>query len=77
MSTEPRWRITVDRDVCIGAGVCMGDLPHRFRFVNGQSQPVDAEIDADDEVLAVADSCPREAIQVVEVSTGRVIAPLD
>ncbi|MGA5134116.1 ferredoxin [Streptomyces olivoreticuli] len=77
MSAEPRWRITVNRDVCIGAGMCRGDLPHRFQYVNGQSQPVDAEIDADDEVLAVADSCPSEAIEVVEILTGRVIAPLD
>lgn len=55
----------------------MGDRPDRFTLRNGQSQPIDAEIDADDEVLAVADSCPREAIRIVEVSTGNVLAPVD
>ncbi|MEU4464815.1 ferredoxin [Streptomyces sp. NPDC024017] len=77
MPTENRWRISVDRDFCIGSGVCMGDRPDRFTLRNGQSQPIDAEIDADDEVLAVADSCPREAIRIVEVSTGNVLAPVD
>lgn len=77
MPTENRWRISVDRDFCIGSGVCMGDRPDRFMLQNGQSQPIDAEIDADDEVLAVADSCPREAIRIVEVSTGNVLAPVD
>lgn len=55
----------------------MGDRPDRFTLRNGQSQPIDAEIDADDEVLAVADSCQREAIRIVEVSTGNVLAPVD
>ncbi len=77
MSAENRWRISVDRDFCIGSGVCMGDRPDRFILRNGQSQPIDAEIDADDEVLAVADSCPREAIRIVEVATGNVLAPVN
>ncbi|WP_067025055.1 ferredoxin [Streptomyces dysideae] len=77
MSAESRWRISVDRGACIGSGVCMGDRPDRFMLRNGQSEPIDAEINADDEVLAVADSCPREAIRIVEVSSGNVLAPVD
>ncbi|AIG76765.1 hypothetical protein ED92_14220 [Amycolatopsis sp. MJM2582] len=72
-----RWRIVVDQDSCMGSGVCVGDLPHRFRIVGDRSQPVDAEIGADEEVLAAADSCPREAIRVVDVATGEVLAPLE
>lgn len=77
MSAENRWRISVDHRFCIGSGVCAGDRPDRFVLRNGQSEPVEAEIDADDEVLAVADSCPREAIRVIEVSSGNVLAPVD
>ncbi|MCA1218403.1 ferredoxin [Streptomyces sp. 8L] len=77
MPSEKRWRITVDETACIGSGVCVGDRPDRFQLVHGTSQPVEGEIDADDEILAVADSCPREAIQVVEISTGTVLAPVD
>jgi len=69
-----RWRISV-QDGCIGSAVCAGTLPTRFTLVNDKSQPVEPEIDADDEVLAVAESCPMEAIRVVEVSSGRVLAP--
>jgi len=72
-----RWRIIVDQDSCIGSGVCVGDLPHRFRIAGGRSQPIDVEIGADEEVLAAADSCPREAIRVVDVATGEVLAPID
>ena len=71
---EGRWRISVD-DTCIGSAVCAGTLPKRFRLVNDKSEPVEPEIDADDEVLATAESCPMEAIRVVEVGSGKVLAP--
>jgi ferredoxin len=71
---EGRWRISVD-DSCIGSAVCAGTLPNRFRLVHDKAEPVDAEIDADDEVLTTAESCPMEAIRVVEVDSGRVLAP--
>jgi ferredoxin len=71
---EGRWRISVD-DTCIGSAVCAGTLPGQFRLVGDKSEPVEPEIDADDEVLAVAESCPMEAIRVVEVATGRQLAP--
>lgn len=71
---DARWRISVG-DACIGSAVCAGTLPSRFKIVNDRSVPVDAEIDADDEVLATAESCPMEAIRVVEVGTDRVLVP--
>ena len=77
MTDSGRWRIIVDQHSCIGSGVCVGDLPHRFRIVNDRSQPIDSEIEADEEVLAAADSCPREAIRVVEVATGELLAPIE
>jgi ferredoxin len=73
--TDTRWRITVDHDTCIGSAVCAGTLPNRFRIVNDKSVPVDAEIDPDDEVLSAAESCPMEAIMVVDTATGAVLAP--
>ena len=77
MTDSGRWRITVDQRSCIGSGVCVGDLPHRFRIIDDKSQPIDAEIEADEEVLGAADSCPREAIRVVEVASGEVLAPIE
>ena len=77
MTDNGRWRIIVDQGSCIGSGVCVGDLPHRFQIIDDKSQPIDAEIEADQEVLAAADSCPREAIRVIEVSTGETLAPIE
>jgi ferredoxin len=77
MTGGGRWRITVDHDSCVGSGVCVGDLPKRFRIIDDKSHPIAAEIAADEEVLAAADSCPREAIRVVELGTGEVLAPIE
>lgn len=76
MTDANRWRIIVDQHACIGSGVCAGDLPHRFQIIADRSQPIDAEIEADPEVLAAADSCPREAIRVVDMTTGETLAPI-
>jgi ferredoxin len=73
--TDTRWRITVDHDTCIGSAVCAGTLPNRFKIVNDKSEPVDSEIEPDDNVIAAAESCPMEAILVVDTSTGAVLAP--
>jgi ferredoxin len=70
-----RWRITVDQETCIGSAVCAGTLPNRFKIVGDRSVPVDPEIEPDDAVLGAADSCPMEAILVVDAATGTVLAP--
>lgn len=69
-----RWRLSVEEG-CIGSAVCAGTRPDRFKIVNDRSVPVDAEIDPDEDVLATAESCPMEAIRVVEIDSGRVLAP--
>jgi ferredoxin len=73
--TDTRWRITVDREACIGSAVCAGTLPNRFKIVGDKSVPTEPEIDPDDDVLAAAESCPMEAILVVDTATGAVLAP--
>jgi ferredoxin len=73
--TDTRWRITVDNDVCIGSAVCAGTLPSRFKIVNDKSVPVESDIEPDDDVLGAAESCPMEAILVVDAGTGAVLAP--
>jgi ferredoxin len=74
---DTRWRISVDRDTCIGSAVCVGTVPSRFKLVDDRSAPIDDEIDPDDEVLGAAESCPMEAIRVVDTTTGEVLAPED
>jgi len=68
------WRVAVDRDQCIGSGVCAGMAPERFRLVGGRSEPVEELAEPAEEILAAAESCPTEAITVRD-DTGRVLAP--
>lgn len=70
-----RWRISVDHEACIGSAVCAGSVPNRFKLVADRSVPIESEIEPDDEVLGAAESCPMEAILVVNAETGAVLAP--
>ena len=73
--TDERWQITVDKGTCIGSAVCVGTAPNRFTLNGATSEPIDAEVDPDEDVLGAAESCPMEAIRVVEIGTGKVLAP--
>jgi ferredoxin len=73
--SETSWKIEVDRNTCIGSAVCAGTSPSRFTIVGDRAQPVDAEVEPDEDVLAAAESCPMEAIRVVEQATGKVLVP--
>ena len=68
------WKITVNRDACLGSGVCAATAPRYFRLDDGRSRPVEEDIEPDDIVLDVADTCPAEAITVYN-ATGHRIAP--
>jgi ferredoxin len=69
-----RWKVTVDRDACLGSGICAGTAPRHFRLDDGRSRALHEDIEPDDIVLDVADTCPAEAITVHDVA-GRRLAP--
>lgn len=69
------WRVTVDRDRCIGSGMCVGMAPGHFVLAAGKSRPtVDTTAPAE-VVTDAAESCPAEAIAVRDDADGRLIAP--
>ncbi|MFE7659872.1 ferredoxin [Streptomyces celluloflavus] len=71
-----RWRVAVDRSVCIGSGMCVGAAPDGFRLGPArQSHPVAPETDAADSVLAAAEGCPVEAITLTVVGSGAAVFP--
>ncbi|MFI7104339.1 ferredoxin [Streptomyces sp. NPDC050161] len=71
-----RWRVEVDRGVCIGSGMCAGAAPDGFRLDSArQSHPVAPEADAAENVLAAAESCPVEAITLTLADSGEVVFP--
>jgi ferredoxin len=71
-----RWRVEVDRSVCISAGFCASSAPQSFRLdAARQSHPVEEETDASEMVLAAAETCPVEAILIQMAETGDPVFP--
>src|SRR5262249_25471719 len=68
------WRVTVDRNACLGSGLCAATAPEYFRLDDGRPRPLRELADPEDVVLATADPCPAEAI-VVHDAAGRQLAP--
>jgi ferredoxin len=74
--TERYWRLEISH-TCVGSGVCVVTAPRHFQLEAGYSQPVRADVVADDDaVVAAAELCPMGAILVSERDTGRsVVVP--
>lgn len=75
--TAVTWKVEIDQRACMGAGLCNGNLPDRFRLVGGKGQPVESRIEPDEDVLDAADYCPYRAIQVTDQATGEALAAAD
>ncbi|WP_308354950.1 ferredoxin [Streptomyces sp. MUM 203J] len=59
------WSLDVDRDRCMGSGMCAALAPQLFRLdAGGRGEPVRDAVSADDLALDAADSCPAQAITV-------------
>ncbi|WKK22189.1 ferredoxin [Streptomyces olivoreticuli] len=70
-----RWRVTVDRTVCVGSGLCAATAPDAFRLdATRRSHPVEEETTASEAVLEAAESCPVEAI-TIRGAEGAVFPP--
>ena len=76
--TTPQWTVTVDAARCDGTGLCVGRSPEHFELdASRRSRVRQPIVDADDAVADAAECCPMEAIQVIEVGTGRLLHPQD
>jgi ferredoxin len=74
--SETKWRVTVDKDLCIGSGGCVLRAPEGFELdAARQSCPRHELLEPSDLVLEAAETCPVEAIEIVEEETGLVVFP--
>ncbi|GAA2595301.1 ferredoxin [Streptomyces axinellae] len=66
----------MDRDVCIGSGLCAAAAPDDFRLDGArQSRPVNPDRAPSEGVLAAAEGCPVEAIAIALAETGEQVFP--
>ena len=69
-----RWKVSVDKNLCIGSAMCVAIAPGRFVLDERQrSGPAEAESDPDEEMRDAAASCPSEAISLVDADTGQPV----
>ncbi|MEU6487417.1 ferredoxin [Streptomyces sp. NPDC046887] len=58
------WTTEVDREQCMGSGMCAGLAPDLYRLEGATATPVHHDIAEDERALDAADSCPALAIVV-------------
>ena len=74
--SEIKWRVTVDTDLCISSTGCVLRAPEAFELdAARQGCPRHEVMAASEEVMDAAESCPVEAISIVEEGTGVVVFP--
>ena len=71
-----KYKITVDRNLCIGAGSCVAVAPQTFALDNEAKAIVldTASQEDDDTVLEAAKSCPVAAI-ILHDESGKQVFP--
>ncbi len=66
-----RWKITVDRDLCIGAASCVALAMKTFALDSENKAVVmKGEGDPPELIKLAAESCPTKAIILVDEETG-------
>ncbi len=63
------YRVEVKRDLCIGAGTCVLEAPRVFDLDDEDiAIIIDPNGGPDDDVLAAAEGCPTEAIELFDAT---------
>lgn len=67
-----KWKITIDRDLCIGAASCVALAAKTFNLDSENKAVVlEGEGDPPDLVKLAAESCPTKAIIITDEETGK------
>lgn len=64
---QPTWTITVDRELCMGSGLCVMYAPGTFSHdEQAKAIVVDPAGDPIDMIRTAVDACPMHALQLDE-----------
>lgn len=71
-----KYKIEIDRDLCIGDGACVGEAPDALEMDDENIAIVkDAEGNGPDEIMQAAQVCPVDAIILTDADTGKKVWP--
>ncbi len=71
-----KYKIEIDRELCIGDGACCGEAPNTFEMDADNIAIVkDAGGHTPEEILQAAQVCPVDAIKLIDAATGQQVWP--
>ncbi len=71
-----KYKVEVDRELCIGDGACVGEAPNTFEMDDDNIAIVkDENGHTDEEILQAAQVCPVDAIILTDTETGEKVWP--
>lgn len=71
-----KYKIEIDRDLCIGDGACCGEAPNTLEMDDENIAIVtDPEAHSAEEILQAAQVCPVDAIKLIDTDTGEQVWP--
>lgn len=74
--TVPKFKIIIDREACVGDGLCCDEAPETFEMDDENIAIVkNAEGDEADDIVSAAQNCPTDAIQLIDADTGKQVWP--
>lgn len=75
-SVTKKYKITVDRNLCIGAASCVALAMKTFSLDSeNKATVIEGEGDAPETVRLAAESCPTKAISLADAATGAQVYP--
>ena len=63
------WQVEVDAHTCIGSGMCAALAPEWFKLDGEHAEALAKDVEPNEILLDVADSCPAMAILVTDGGT--------
>jgi len=71
-----KYKIEIDRDLCVGDGACCGEAPNTFEMDDDNIAVVaDPDGHSPEEILQAAQVCPVDAIILTDAETGEQVWP--
>lgn len=72
----PKFHILIDRDACIGDGLCTDKAPDVFE-IDEDNMPVvkNPETKWPENLVWLAKNCPMDALTIIDAETGQKVWP--
>jgi ferredoxin len=73
-----KYKLEVDRDACIGDGLCADEAPGTFEMDDeDKAVIINEDGDSPETILEAAQACPSDAIIVYDKESGEKVWPED